>query len=100
MPENPNAEIKFGQLNYLKMKKLESLSSSKFDTFQAERIAELSKIFGGETINSPADQSGCTDTYSWTKRDVVDSKGLVVGSVNDKDNQVWDCPGNDSISPS
>jgi hypothetical protein len=86
------------------MKKLERLDSKKFDSFESQRITSLSRIFGGELINSPKDRSGCTDTFSWTPRNITvgtDSNGNpVVMTVNDKDNLQWDCDGVDTtITP-
>lgn len=68
------------------MKKLESLTSSKFKSFEGSKIESLSKIFGG-LISS---QSGkdC-DTYSWTPKEVKDANGNVLGTQNLQDNVTW-----------
>ncbi len=68
---------------------MESLKSKKFDSFESERISNLSTVFGG-VINSPADRCGCTDTYDWTER--TRGTGTNTFTVKVQDNLVWSCP--------
>ena len=70
------------------MKKLESLTNSKFKSFEGKEIESLSKIFGG-LINSSANGGRDCDTYSWTPRDIKNAQGAVIGTTNDADNRVW-----------
>ncbi len=70
------------------MKKLESLTNSKFNSFEGSKIESLSKIFGGY-ITSEANGGRDCDTYSWTPRDIKDAQGSVIGTTNERDNVRW-----------
>ena len=70
------------------MKKMESLKSDKFNSFESKRIKSLAKIFGG-TVPSGGDRNGYCDTYNNTPRNITNSQGQTIGTVQDQDNVIW-----------
>ena len=80
------------------MKKLESLKNSKFDSFESNKIVTLAKVFGGASVASGMDRNGCCDSFNWTVRNITNSSGQVIGSVNDQDNVMWYSCSSDSTS--